>query len=128
MTRWTGSLVNRISEGPGQPQPEVGMGATLCCHSDRHAGTVVEIFTVGKAQFVVIQRDHAKRTDNLGMSDSQDYDYTPDPEGPKYTFRLDNKTGRYIGARFKEETKRWVKSDSYGLRLGHRDEHYDFSF
>jgi len=53
--------------------PVVGEGATLLFYSDRHAYEVIEVDE--KKKMVVIQRYAPKRTDNLGMSDSQDYEY-----------------------------------------------------
>ena len=63
-----------------------------------------------------MQRDTAVRTDSKGLSDMQDYAYTPNPEGSISHFRLD-KTGRW----------RELLTNDRG-RLGVRDEYYDFSF
>jgi hypothetical protein len=105
--------------------PQIGMGATICMHSDRHAGTVIGIDQPKK--MVIIQRDKAKRTDNWGMSDSQEYSYTPDSEGATYIFKFgkDNRWHEYLTNR---ETFRLNKvKGGCGLILGDRDEHYDFS-
>ena len=44
-----GNLMNRIAESCKQAVPEVGMGATITMHSDRHAATIigVEVFKTG---------------------------------------------------------------------------------
>ena len=62
--------------------PVVGEGATELMYSDRHAYEVLEVNEAKKS--CVIQRYNPKRTDNLGMSDSQDYEYK-ELEGPKIT-------------------------------------------
>lgn len=125
--RLFGSVISRLMESSKQPVPEVGMGATVCGYSDRHAGTVTGVRPVAKGQAfeVSVQQDTATRTDKNGMSESQEYAYTPDPKGRVYRFRLD-KSGRYreVGS----DGRMAKKGDGYGLLLGHRDEYYDFSF
>lgn len=113
----TGSLINNLMGNPTTTAPEVGMGATVLLWSDRHAATVVEVITAKK---IVIQQDKATRTDDLGMSDSQDYTYERDETAPKETYTL-RKNGSWVraGSPMKDGTR---------LRLGVRDEHYDFSF
>ena len=78
----TGSLMNYVLADSG-PEPKVGMGATVLHWSDRSAGTIIK---VTKNTFVV-QEDKATRTDDNGMSESQSYDFVPDPNGATYTFR-----------------------------------------
>jgi hypothetical protein len=122
----TGSLVNHIYAGSKQPTPEVGMGATICHWSDRSAGTVIRIFTIGKDLAIEVQGDHAKRIDNNGMSDCQTYEYSPNPNGGIGTWRF--RKGRWEGVRFNRDTNRWAKNGEKGLSLGHRDYYHDFSF
>lgn len=107
-----GNLMNRIAEH-SSGAPEIGMGCTVCIYSDRHAATVIEIRT---PRMIVVQRDKATRADDNGMSDCQSYTYERDPDGTKQTFTL-RKNGTW------RESK-----GSNGLRLGVRDEHYDFGF
>jgi len=54
-------------------EPVVGEGATVLLYSDRHAYEVVEVSPNKKT--VKIQRYNPKRTDGLGMSDAQSYEY-----------------------------------------------------
>ena len=70
--------------------PVVGMGATMVMHSDRHACTVIEVVSPSK---VVVQLDHAVRTDKNGLSESQTYEYAPNPHGEIHTLtkRLNGK-------------------------------------
>lgn len=108
-----GNLNNRLMENIAPAVPEVGMGATILSFSDRHAATVVEILTPKK---VVIQRDNAKRTDSNGMSESQDYEFTPDPNGAKIIITL-RKNGRWL-----------EQKGSTVVNLGRRSAYHDFSF
>ncbi len=107
--RETGSVVNYLMSGTvGAPEPKVGMGATILMYSDRHAATIVK---VTKTQ-VHVQRDIAKRIDKNGMSESQEYVFTSDPDAHVEIFR---------------KTKRGYRAAGGGaaLRIGDRDEYYD---
>lgn len=125
----TGSLVNHIYSvaTKGQPEPTVGMGATILGWTDRNAVTITDVFTAGKRTYITAQQDHAKRIDTNGMSESQDYEYTPNPNGALYNFRQNPTNGRWEEVYKNPETGRWIKSGR-GLRIGDRDEYYDFSF
>jgi hypothetical protein len=105
----TGSVMNHLMTGGSQPEPAVGMGATICCWTDRHAATIVK---VTRCQ-IHVQEDIATRIDNNGMSECQQYEYRPDPNGAVIVFR---------------KTKRGWKSKSGGLLIGTRRHYYDFSF
>ena len=105
-----GLLQNRLMEASAQPEPKVGMGATVVMYSDRHAATIIKVTPCT----VTVQRDKAKRTDQNGMSESQSYAYEPDPKGDVTVFR---------------KTKRgWRGPMNRGLVIGDRDEYYDYSF
>ena len=110
----TGSFLNSVMGGSNRAlEPEVGMGCTILCWTDRHAATVVE---VRSATTIVVQQDHARRVDKNGMSESQKYEYTPNPEATREVF-----TRRKDG--------RWKKrGGGYTLMLGERMEYHDFSF
>jgi hypothetical protein len=115
-------MLNRIMAAStiGAPEPEVGMGATELCFSDRHAYTIVEVvrFKTGKragqVKAVRAQRDKATRTDSHGMSDAQSWTFEPDPEGSVREFRLTSR-GRFEGG-------------AGTLAIGYRSEYYDYSF
>lgn len=114
----TGSLINNIHGNSAQRSPEVGMGATVLMWTDRHAATITEVSKSGKA--ITIQRDVAKRTDNLGMSDAQSYEYTPNPDADKQVFTL-RKNGAWV-------RKGQSMKNGERLGIGYRNEYYDFSF
>jgi hypothetical protein len=112
-----GSFFNRVMEQSASPTPELGMGATELCYSDRRAYTVVLLID---AKTIVAQADHAVRTDNNGMSDSQSYRYEPNPEGRTVTLTL-RKNGNWI------EKGQPMKNGTV-FALGYRNAYYDYSF
>lgn len=106
----TGSLMNHVMTASTQPVPEVGMGATICCWSDRHAATIVKV----TASQIHVQEDIATRTDENGMSECQTYSYQPNREAAVIVFR---------------KTKRgWRSKCGTGLLIGTRRHYYDYSF
>lgn len=109
-----GNLMNRLAEDTKSVTPEVGMGATRISFSDRHAFTITRV--EGKKLWAT--PDIAKRTDNLGMSDSQSYDYTTDPDALEYLFTL-RKDGR------------WHEGTTLRgsiLCIGYRNHYHDYGF
>lgn len=98
-----------------QPKPEVGMGVTYSCHTDRHAATIIEVSKSGKT--IKVQDDIATRTDKNGMSECQTYSYKPNPEGKVMTFKATTRRGR----------KAW-RNGVYHASVGHRRAYHDFSY
>lgn len=105
---------NIIENNYKSAEPVVGMGATELCYSDRHPYTVVEIVSAKK---IIVQRDHYTRTDDRGMSDMQDYEYSPNPHAPKVEAKL-----------YKDGHWHLYNSKGNVLMLGRREEYYDYSF
>lgn len=109
----TGSLINHVLTSGGQRQPQVGDGATICGWTDRHAATIVKVTPTQ----IHVQQDFAKRVLQPGehaMSESQTYEYTPNPNASIIVFR---------------KTKRgYHSSQGTGLIVGNRDEYYDYNF
>lgn len=121
----TGSFINNIMGGQGQAQPtapEVGMGATRLCWTDRIAGTIIEVHKnkAGKVVELAFQEDRAERTDKYGMSDCQSYSYEAWPEGPvsRYTLRKDGSWVR-MGSAIRNGER---------LAIGIRKHYHDYSF
>jgi len=119
----TASLTNHILSGTrGAPQPEIGMGCTILMWTDRTPGTIVGLRTfktgknAGKVSAVLVQEDNASRIDTNGMSESQSYTFTPNPEAPVLIF----KAGRNAGGVFRGDVGR--------LRIGERGKYHDFGF
>ena len=99
---------------------KVGDKATYVLHTDRHAGTVIHV----TAKSVTWQQDTVTRTDKLGMSDIQDYEYEVNPEGDIMKFtRRDGQDGKPVYKRTGQRT------NSPGLCLvPGSQEHYDFRY
>ena len=94
--------------------PTIGMPATVCYYSDRHAATVIAVSKTGRK--VTVQEDTATRTDTNGMSECQTYTYSADPAGRVHVFYR-NKHGEYGGRR-----------QGVRLSLGVRSSYHDYSF
>lgn len=77
MTRWYGSLQNRLAESAKQPKPEVGMGVTEFYWSDREPYEIVKVID---DRHIIIRRLDAKRIDKNGFSECQEWEYTSNPE------------------------------------------------
>jgi hypothetical protein len=124
-----GSIINRLQERMfiGAPEPFIGMGVTMTSYSDRHAGTIIAIKKVGKGVLITVQSDTVKRIDKNGMSESQEYEYTPNPDGAIHYYKQREPNTRWVHGYFKPETGKFNKA-SGGLFIGERDEYYDFSF
>lgn len=115
MSQQYGSLINYVWTGYKQPEPEVGVGATLLLWTDRHAYTITKIYSERK---IGVKRDKAI---SIGpsrySSESQKYYYEYDNTSPEEIF-----TKRKNGAWKKMNTNHSV------LIIGYRDEYYDPSF
>lgn len=120
----TGSFMNHFMSQGISATPKVGMGATFLSWTDRNPGTVVSYDD--KKKIVGITHDTAVRVDNCGMSESQEYEYTSNPDGHVYYFKQD-KNGSWVGCSWNEDTKRWNKNHKQVI-IGHREKYYDFSF
>lgn len=125
----TGSLINHLMSRQvrGEPPPEKGMGATLLSWTDRHAATIVDVFTAGRKTIVKVQEDKSIRIDKNGFSESQDYRYEENPQGRTYHFAKDSK-GFWVQMYYNEDTRRWSQNRCYGLKIGVRDSYHDYSF
>lgn len=93
----------------------IGMGATISIGSDREPATVIDISD--NLRTITLQADSYVRTDSNGFSESQEYEYSPNPIGEIYKATL-RKDGQY----------RLVGSNKSTLSLGVRRRYYNFSF
>lgn len=120
-----GSLTNHIllPSGIGQPDPVVGMGATLLDWKDRHPTTVI----AWDGKILTVREDSCTRTDGNGMGEMQTYSFQPNSNGHAYTFRK-NKRGMWYEVEMNPDTGRWNKCSGRGLQIGHRRRYYDYSF
>ena len=128
--RDTGSLVNHLYSPHDQEharEPFVGMGATPLSWTDREAGTIIEVAKSKKGEWIItVQEDDAKRIDQNGFSESQDYEYSANPEGPKLMFRYED--GKGWRAVRKNEKGRLVLTGNGDVLIGAREKYHDFSF
>ena len=69
------------------PKPEVGMGVTELLWSDRDPWEVIEVVNDKKIR---IRELGYKRTDNDGISEHQEYEFFPNPDGDVKTLVLRN--------------------------------------
>ena len=123
----TGSLVNHLLTHTVLSVPAVGDAATLCGWSDRSPATVIEVIEKGKSVIVKVQKDNYTRIDNNGMSESQVYEYSRNPEGSVYFFKRKT-SGEWREVRKNEETGRFVLARGAGIYFGERERFYDFTF
>jgi hypothetical protein len=116
-----GSLQNHLLSNSNSVQPEVGMGATQISWSDRRPYTIVEVVSPKE---IKVQQDNYKRIDGLGMSECQDYEFSPNPEAGITTLVLKKSSRRPNG--------RWVQKgdgiNGVNFLLGYRDCYFDFSY
>jgi hypothetical protein len=112
----------------GQPEPVVGMGATLLQWTDRDPATIIEVKkTKAGAWIVAVQEDNAQRTDNNGFSESQEYEYSANPNGSISYFRFEEGKG-WRGISPGKKPGSWKLNGGGGLRIGEREKYHDFSF
>jgi hypothetical protein len=124
----TGSLINHVmSAANNNIQPEIGMGVTFLSWTDRSPGTIVEINTLKNGVTeIVVQEDKYKRIDKNGFSESQEYEYTPNPEAFKKHYRLID--GKWVRYYFANESNRWRKDKDDRIVVGRREKFHDFTF
>lgn len=121
--RDTASVTNFAMSAVRVEVPEVGMGATLLHWTDRTAATV----TAWDGTVVTVQEDNVQRVDTNGMSETQRYEYTPNPDGRLRFFKR-NSRGQWKRCD-RSESGRWkFLGNGEGLLLGRREHYYDFSF
>lgn len=128
---WYGSVTNRIAENMKMPKPELGMGVTELCYTDRHPFEVIEILNLKK---IKIREMKAERIDKNGMSDCQEYKYVQKPDGEVKTLVLRNGKWRDLVKELeKDENNKLVEVETRrlgcnGWLIGKAECYYDFSF
>ena len=115
MSKWYGSLNNRLEENKQfVKEIKVGDGVTEYYWSDREP---YEVIAVKDQKHITIRRLDAKRIDDRGMSEWQDYEYTSNPEGVTYNLA---KRGDYwyaVAEITPDEAKRILDNDDIDGKL-----------
>lgn len=138
----TSSLVNHLYSRAviGQPEPAVGMGVTLLKWSDRNAGTIVEVETIKGVVMIHVTEDDSRVISGSSFDGTADYEFTPRPNGHRYTFRRnDDGTWQEVYRKVLEwgddgnpskVSPRWskVSGGGKGIRIGERETYRDPSF
>ena len=128
----TGSVTNHLLSRAtnGQPEPRVGMGATILMWSDRHAATITSVLKKVNTTYVTTQDDDAKVVSGSTHDGSATYEFTPNPKGRIRHFKSVGPDGGWKQIRWNDDSKRWnqVPGGGQGLRIGQREEYYDHSF
>ncbi len=116
----TGSLINHVASGDASPLPAVGQGATILSWSDRRAATVVSVAYAKNGQPIKIEivEDEAKPL-HVGMTDAQEYDYSPGVGLPRIFTLRPNGAWVALGDTAKSGQR---------IILGIRETYHDFSF
>jgi hypothetical protein len=128
----TNSLVNHLysRQTRGQPEPVVGMGATLLSWTDRHAATIVSVEKLASKRYgylIGVCADIAKRVDGNGMSEDQTYEYSPGSQEHVALYASKVGTGEWVSV-YRNDKGRLLKHGGGGLRIGSRETYHDFSF
>jgi hypothetical protein len=113
--KWDVDFILKTVKGIGDKKYTISDGATV--QFDSHAATIIDISDSGKV--VTVQMDKATRTDDRGVSESQEYEYERNPNGQIEKFSL-RKNGRWVRV--------GDSMNGTGLIIGVRGEYYDFSF
>ena len=100
-------------------KPEIGMGVTMGCGSDRSAATIVWVSPNGKKARV--RYDHRRRVDGRGwFSEDQAWITLPASEGEEETITL-RKDGRWLPKGIGLRTPGFTVT--LGVRAPHTDPH-----
>lgn len=131
MSKFYGSINNRLQENCKGESPVVGMGVTELQYTDRSPYEVIEVVNEKKIR---VRSMSYERIDENGMSECQEYKYSSNPDGEVKTLVLRNgrwrdllKEERYLGDK-KWETIETKKLGCNGWYVGRAERYYDFSF
>lgn len=112
-----GSYQNLIAGSNPVYMPKIGDGATEISWTDRAPYTIVEVVSPRQ---IVVQADNATRDDANGMSDCQNYVFSPNPNGSKMTVTLRGNGKWIVKGESAKNGRKFV--------VGSRGKYHDFSF
>jgi hypothetical protein len=121
----TGSLVNHLMSNTVTSEIKVGTHATFLSWTDRHPGTIVNVFKKGAYTYLDVRRDevkyHEDRSGNFDIVDgTSEYFDT-------FRFKTDGSSG-FQKVFVNPDTGRWIKISDGGLSVGTREYYYDPHF
>ena len=121
----TGSLMNHIMSNTVTSEIAVGTPATFLSWTDRHPGTVINVFEKGAYTYLEVRHDkvvyHEDRSGNFDIVDGEDQFFST------FRFKTDNTSG-FEKVSKNPETGRYNKLNVGGLTVGTREYYYDPSF
>lgn len=131
----TGSVINHLQsrETKGQPDPQVGMGATMLMWSDRRPATIISVERYDTAHYdklIFLTLDRYTVVSGSVQDGSAVYEYETDTTGTEHIFVRSKKDGAWVEAFTNVETGRLNarKGEGAGLKIGVRERYYDPSF
>ncbi len=104
----------KVMTPDGKTQLVIGLGVTLGVGSDCYPYTLVDFNAKGTV--ISVSADKYKRTDSNGLSESQEYEYTTDPNAPVEKLRWSNKFKCYRtagGSRYHVGHRRAYQNPSF---------------
>jgi hypothetical protein len=128
----TGSVMNHLAARGviGQPSPHIGMGATILHWTDRSPASIIAVIKRKDDRiYLEVQEDNYKFISGSAQSESQEYEYSPNPNGSIRTFRQEpNGMWQEVVAGKRPGTFKKASGGGCGLRIGERERYYDPSF
>jgi hypothetical protein len=104
---------------------KAGTGATFLSWTDRHPGTVINVFKKGAYTYLDVRHDrveyHEDRSGNFDIVDGEDQFFST------FRFKTDGSSG-FQKVSKNPDTGRWNKIGDGGLSVGTREYYYDPSF
>lgn len=121
----TGSLMNHIMANTSVEEITVGTPATFLSWTDRHPGTIIDVYEKGKFTYLKVRRDdvvyHKDRSGNFDIVDGSDDNVQ------MFRFKTDGSSG-FQKYGLNPYTNRYGKIGDGGLAVGFREYYYDPSF
>lgn len=118
-------LLSRATKG--QPEPVVGMAATVLSASDRRPATVIDVGLSGQRQMVTVQDDSAILVAGSGHDGSAKWEYFRNTDGVTHVFVFDGVRWRESARDAETGRMRFTNAGRF-LRLGVREKYIDPSF
>jgi hypothetical protein len=127
----TASLVNHMMANTVTSEIKPGTGATFLSWTDRHPGTVINVFKKGAYTYLDVRHDrveyHAEGKSTNDFGGTYDIVDGEDQFFSTFRFKTDGSSG-FQKVSKNPDTGRWNKIGDGGLSVGTREYYYDPSF